>query len=156
MPIDRFFVEDQLILDSELVVEEQEFHHLAHVSRVRQGEIVEIVNGRGQLAEAEVIELQKRRARLHISTLKEELPSNAKLILVQAIVRPQRLDLIVEKGTELGMDVLLLFPGDRSERKGKIENLPDQLRPTAISALKQSGRLYLPEIKLMPPLSKIS
>lgn len=136
------------------MIEEQEFHHLAHVSRVRQGETIEIVNGAGQLAEAEVVELQKRRARLRISSLKEEPPSDSKKILVQAIVRPQRLDLILEKGTELGLDVLLLFPGERSERKGNMENLPGQLLPTAISALKQSGRLYLPEIRLVPPLSK--
>jgi 16S rRNA (uracil1498-N3)-methyltransferase len=58
----------------------------------------------------------------------------------------------LEKGTELGMSQLWLFPGQRSERKQLTESQLEHMRATSIAAMKQCGRLYLPSIELKPPL----
>lgn len=154
MPIDRFYTESVLKNDCEFFLEEQEFHHLYRVTRTREGEQIEIVNGKGQLAEANVERIEKRKALLKITQVIESPPSSFKRILIQAIPKLNRLEMIVEKGTELGMEELWLFPGERSEKKQLPENQLDRLKTISISAMKQCGRLYLPSIVLHPPLQK--
>lgn len=154
MPAERYFFEGELIEGSLMRLEEQEFHHLAHVMRAQIGETVEVVNGSGQLAQAQIKSLEKRQAELSIISVVSEHKSPFEIILAQAIPRLNRLDLILEKGTELGMTQLWLFPGTLSERKKISEQRLKRLRTITITALKQCGRLYLPQITLKPPIGQ--
>lgn len=122
------------------------------VMRARIGDTVELVNGRGLLAEATVVQMQRHACRLDITSTSTSKPDPFKLVVAQSLPRLNRLDTIVEKGTELGMHMLWLFPGERSERKELSEQQEQRLHSIAVSALKQSGRLYLPEIFVKPPL----
>src|SRR5690606_11541255 len=72
----------------------------------------------------------------------------------QAIPRSNRLETILEKGTELGVTSFWLFPADKSERTECKEEQLERYRLILISALKQCGRLFLPSIEWRPPLSK--
>lgn len=152
MPKERFFSPIPLINQAEVVLSEQEFHHLRHVMRMEEGEEVEIVNGQGVLAKGVIASIRKKEAHIELQTVNyTEKPVNT-LILYQALPRIQRLDFIVEKGTELGMTHLYLFPGDKSERKGLTDKQLQGLKEQAISALKQCGRLFLPEIAWFGPI----
>ncbi len=99
--------------------------------RIQEGEIIELVNGRNELAQAKLIEIEKKRARAEIVSVVKTEPSRP-IILCQALPRPNRLDTIIEKGTELGMTELRLFPGERSEKKNLSElNLNDLMRKSS-------------------------
>lgn len=150
MPADRFFTRSSLKTSS-LHLSGDEFHHLAHVMRMRIGETLELVNGKGELANAEVASLGKHEAELKITSYTSHPPSSTTLILAQAITRPASLEWIIEKGTELGVTEFWLFPGEYSEKKSP--STP-RLETIAINALKQCGRLYLPKIRLKPPLEE--
>lgn len=153
MPAERYFIEDSLETDS-VLVEEQEHHHLVHVMRAKKDDTIEIINGRGCLAEGVIKELSKKSARIEIISRHKESLTPRELILAQAIPRINRLDYIVEKCTELGITQLWLFPGILSERKELTPHQIERLRNLAIAAIKQSGRLWLPEIHLRPPLKE--
>jgi RsmE family RNA methyltransferase len=56
----------------------EEFHHLAKVMRVRVGETIEIVNGQGELAEAELLSLDKKSCELKILSHRK-VPPQSKL-----------------------------------------------------------------------------
>lgn len=144
MPHNRFFV-DQPLIRGETIDLKEEARHLK-VMRIREGETIEIVNGRHQLGFATV---QGKGATL---TAVEERPAPKALILCQAIPRMNRLDTIVEKGTELGMTELWLFPAERSEKKSLSKNQLERVAQITIAALKQCGRLDLPKIVVKPPL----
>lgn len=154
MPVDRFFIEGDLEPRAEIHLVGQEYHHLAHVTRAKGGDRVEVVNGKGDIAEAVVEAIKKKEAVLHIASVRKESPPTSNIILVQAIPRLNRLETIVEKGTELGMAQLWLFPGERSEKGSLTENQEERLRVIAISAMKQCGRLWLPIMKILPPLKQ--
>lgn len=154
MPIDRFFYDSPLTPQQEVHLEGKEFHHLVHVTRAKPDEVVELVNGKGQLAYASLKKTEKRHATLDIEKVLEEPKPSFFIILAQAIPRISRLDFIIEKGTELGLTELWLFPGHHSERKNLSENQLDRLRAITIAAMKQCGSLYLPKITLKPSLSK--
>ncbi len=152
MPAERYFI-DGALDNTRIVLEGQEHHHLVHVMRAKLGDRIELINGKGTLAEGVVEELSKKTARVEIHSIHHEIPPLPKIILAQAIPRIHRLDTIVEKGTELGMQELWLFPGILSERKELTSHQMERLRNMAIAAIKQSGRLWLPHIRLMPFLS---
>lgn len=154
MPVERFFFPDSLISDQQLAIEGSEFHHLVNVTRVKINEKIEIVNGLGDLAIGHVLSIGKKQALVSIDEVTSKPASPTEVILAQAIPRLNRLDFIVEKGTELGMTQLWLFPGKRSERKEFTPSQQERLHTVTVAAMKQCGRLYLPKIILMPSLKK--
>ncbi len=153
MPAERYYTEASLEEGSSVTLEGGEHHHVAHVMRSKEEEVVELVNGKGALAQAKIRSLKKRVVELELISKEQAPEEDRELILIQAIPRQGRLDTILEKGTELGVTSFWLFPGERGERKLKEQQI-QKLKSTLVSALKQCGRLYLPEIKLLPSLKK--
>lgn len=141
MPHDRFYSPDLETLSK------KELHHLQAVMKKQKGDSIEVVDGKGTLAKAKV---QGSTFQISSKTTEKSPPPGP--ILVQGLAHPQKLELIIEKGTELGATAFWLFPGDKGEKQNLTPNQNDRLQAKAISALKQSGRLFLPEIKLLPPL----
>lgn len=154
MPAERYFLETTFKVHEQHELKDAEFHHLSHVMRTRKGEMVELVNGKGALAHAMVQEIKKEKVLLQIEQVKQEDPHSYHLILAQALPKPNRLDFILEKGTELGVDSFWLFPGQRSAKKEFFPHQWERARTLTIAAMKQSGRLTLPEILLQPPLEE--
>lgn len=155
MPAERFFLEvGSFIQGEELSLEELEYHHLVHVMRARSGDKVQIVNGRGALADASVTRIEKKKAQLHVKEVMLVPEPTTHVILAQAMPRANRLDFILEKGTELGMTQLWLFPGVLSEKKNFTEHQIERMRSVTIAAMKQCGRLHLPCIMIKPPLAQ--
>lgn len=152
MPEKRFFL-DAPFKKGPHKLEGEEFHHLK-VMRCDEGDTIELVNGQNQLAEAAIARIEKNLAHLNLSEITNAPPPARQIILAQAYLRPKNLDLVIEKGTELGATSFWLFPADRSEKDSLSENQQQRLRTLTISALKQCGRLDLPTIIEMPPLAK--
>lgn len=152
MPAERFYTNNPIIVGSEVYLTGHERHHLVDVMRQRIGDRVEIVNGQGALAEAIYLRSDKQQAILRVENVEVMKPSRQRLILAQSIPRINRLDFIVEKGTELGMTDLWLFPAERSDRKSLTEHQVERLDAMAIAAMKQCGRLFLPKIEVKSPL----
>lgn len=146
MPENRYFVNVPLHKQTTLHLEGEEAIHLIRVMRKKVGDTVELVNGKYQLAHAIVSSVEKKEAELSIVDVKTHSPPKRKLILAQGMTKPANLDLIIEKGTELGATEFWLFPGDKSEKKSLSPHQSDRLHKISISALKQCGRLDLPEI----------
>lgn len=154
MPDNRFFVDALLEEDKIVVIQEQELHHLAHVMRIKPGETVEIVNGKNQLAQAQLLSLHKTKAELTIKKVETRKKPKKEIILAQALPRLNRLDFIIEKGTELNATAFWLFPGAESERKSLSQQQENRLIQISISSMKQCGRLDLPPLLFKPALSQ--
>lgn len=152
MPHHRYFLEGPFIQGAPLILEGSEFHHLVHVMRAQVNDTVELVNGNHQLAQAILITLQKDKAHLLISHLTEKFPPSYRLILAQALPKLTNLEWILEKGTEIGATHFWLYPGMLSEKTEVKPAQMDKLKSWVIGAMKQCGRLDLPEIILKPPL----
>ena len=156
MPLDRYYIDAPLCVGTEVHLTEDEAHHLLTVSKGRLGELVQLVNGKNVLASALIIKTGRNVATLAVKKVKEVPGPSHEIILAQAIPRINRLDMILEKATELGMTKLLLFPGEQSERPFLSENQQVRSKKIVINAMKQCGRLDLPQIHLMPPLREWS
>ncbi|QVL57151.1 MAG: 16S rRNA (uracil(1498)-N(3))-methyltransferase [Simkaniaceae bacterium] len=145
MPHDRFYIDAPLV--DTLSLEGEEFYHLSRVMRKREGVEIELVNGRNVLALARIESLQKNHAELSVLSVEEKEPHLPPLTLVQALPKLPNLELIIQKGTELGVSTFYLYHSALSEKKELTENQKRRLRLILIGAMKQCGRLDLPEIK---------
>ncbi len=153
MPAERFFID--AILEETLSLSGPEFHHLAHVMRIAPGEEVELVNGRGSLARAKVLSLSKHEAQLQVFSVTETPLLPPHLILAIPLLRPAKLELIIEKGTELGANAFWLYPAAHSDKSDLSPHQTERLHYIAIAAMKQSGRLDLPAIQLFDKLDAL-
>jgi len=152
MPAERYFYPNPIVQGQTITLDGEEFHHLVHVCRARAGESVEIVNGLGVLAKAKIEQIEKKQAVLQFSEITEQKTASPVLILAQGIPRMNHLELILEKGTELGMSEIWLFPAKLSDRKVFSENQMQRMRTILINAMKQCGRLRLPKLSIMGPV----
>lgn len=152
MPHYRFFYNSTFYKDEEIIISSDELHHL-HVMRKKLNENVEIINGKNQLAEAKIINLTPKSATLKITKIITKTPEKTKIILAQPLLRPQKLDLILEKGTELGIDEFILYPAEYSEIKEISKNREERINSILISAVKQCGRLDMPKVSIIDNIS---
>ncbi len=122
-----------------------EAHHLMHVLRMGPGELVEVFDGRGLVASAQVVAVRKRDVELRVVAARREVPPAREVILGTAVPKGDRFDWLIEKGTELGVTRVVPIVTARSSvdpRGGKL----DKLRQTVIAACKQCGRNHLLEL----------
>jgi 16S rRNA (uracil1498-N3)-methyltransferase len=155
MPYNRFFVDAPLTLHGTLTLPEEESHHILKVMRLKVGETFELINGQGFLAQAQLESIGKRDLICSIHKLSFKEKPKTSWIIAQAFLKPSSLELIVEKNTELGIDELWLFPAYYSEKSHLSSNQEKRLYTHRVSAIKQCGRLYLPQISIFDSLEKL-
>jgi 16S rRNA (uracil1498-N3)-methyltransferase len=152
MPSERYYLAEDLEPHDKKILKDSEFHHLAHVMRTRKGENIELINGKGALAKATVVDILKDQAVLILDDVQNSEKKNVKIILAQALPRQNRLEFVLEKGTELGVDEFWLFPGATSIKKEFYPSQIERAQTLTISAMKQCGRLTLPSIQIKPEI----
>ncbi|QIX59951.1 16S rRNA (uracil(1498)-N(3))-methyltransferase [Hymenobacter sp. BT18] len=137
-----FFAPD-LVLPT-YTLPEDESKHAVRVLRLAPGDAVVLVNGRGGVFQAEVAVADAKRCQLRI-TGEEQVPRRP--YHVHVAVAPtknlDRMEWLVEKATEIGVDTLTFLRCARSERR---ELKLERLEKIAVSALKQSGQAWLPQL----------
>lgn len=147
MPAERFFVDAPL--QDRVIISGLEFHHLAHVMRLKVGEQVELVNGKGDLASGTVLSLSKKEAIVEVLSLTHQDLPPPRFLLAIPIMRPSKLELVIEKCTELGADAFWIYPASHSDKETLSPHQQERLKSIAISAMKQCGRLDLPPIEIL-------
>lgn len=152
MPANRFFL-SKTLKQNEYLLEGTEATHLFQVMRGKVGDLVELVNGKGEYAQAEILTITKHQVQMKQISYDYTKPSSQDIILAQGMPRFSALEWIIEKGTELGVTEFWLFPAERSEKKSLSSTQIKRLEALTIQALKQCGRFYLPSITLKDPLS---
>ena len=150
----HFYIDVEEILPGAVVaLEESEFHHAKDVLRIGLGESVTLINGRGLVATGMVEVFERRRCLLRILS-SERKTHPPPVCLGLSLLRPNHLDIAIEKGTEVGVDLFVLFPAERSELKGVSSSLERRLEALLTAATKQSGRLFRPRIRMASSLSE--
>ena len=148
----RFFCES---IQTESVLDPVESHHLCRVLRAQKGTAIELFDGKGTLAEGIVERTDKKNALIRTLTITQTPPPTSdRVILAVSFAKGQRFDWLVEKCTELGADHIAAVHFKRSVKLGK-DTAMKRYRKIAVTAAKQSGRLFLPAI-VAPAFYRIS
>ncbi len=155
MPHNRFYIDHEFTKNSSISLTGDEHHHIK-VMRAKKEDLVELVNGKGSLATAEILEIKKNETLLSIKSVILKKEDENKLVLVQSLIKPHRLEFVLEKSVELGISEFWIFSADYSEKQNISENKLNRMNLILISAMKQCGALYLPSIKFFDSLEEVS
>jgi 16S rRNA (uracil1498-N3)-methyltransferase len=152
----RIHVELPLAPGVELALPAQAGEHIVRVLRLAADDPLTLFNGDGNDYPATIQSVGKRSVVVRVdSTQPLANESPLALTLAQGIARGEKMDLIVQKATELGVARIVPLLTERSEVKldaGRAEKRLLHWRAVAASACEQSGRARLPEIVPARPL----
>lgn len=142
---DRFYAESLEPGDREFVLEGAEVHHLRSVARRRIGDRIALINGRGLTAHGTIQQLDRHTAVIVIDQV-EQRPEARGLTMGCALPKGDRAEWLVEKCTELGVQIIIPISTERSIVEPRDSKL-DKLRRVAVEACKQCGRPWLMTIE---------
>lgn len=139
----RFLVSESLSAGAHLRLSPEESRHVTRVMRLVPGDCVLLTDGKGQEAEARLLRADKSGALMEVLGVRRAEARPFRLELLQATLKGPRMDWLVEKATELGVDSLCVVDSDfavagaRAARWARV----------AQAAIKQSGSPRLPGIR---------
>jgi 16S rRNA (uracil1498-N3)-methyltransferase len=128
---------------------EEESHHLVNVLRKKEGDIIRLINGKGIEFFAKIIEIQKKNKKVKVELIKvarTEPAPKKEIVALVPLLKGGKTEFLIEKGVELGITLFIPFESDFTVAKPK-PKLKQRLESKMISALKQCGRLWKPEIE---------
>lgn len=125
----------------------EEFHHAVRVVRVLAGEKVEVFNKEGSNAAGLVTHVGSNFVRIAVASILGSRESELGIELALALIHPDKFELVLQKGTELGVKRFRPAITDRTEtRLERVAGKADRWRKIVLEAVKQSGRSRIPEI----------
>jgi 16S rRNA (uracil1498-N3)-methyltransferase len=131
-----------------IVVAGDEYHHLVHVLRARTGTAITVMNGSGGIYEATVERIGRGEAVLRLRSY-EQTGEPPPVDMALPLTKAHRLDVAVEKCTEIGVRRFIPFIAERGVWRGdeaEGEQKRERLLRKVIAACKQSGRSHFPSI----------
>ncbi|HWW19687.1 MAG TPA: 16S rRNA (uracil(1498)-N(3))-methyltransferase [Steroidobacteraceae bacterium] len=152
----RCYVAGPLHAGDTLSLPEGASTHLGRVLRARVNDAVTLFNGQGGEYEAQILTIDRHSVRVRIGAhVAVERESPLRLTLLQSIARGEKMDLIVQKATELGVSAIVALQAERSVVRLGDEahrKRAEHWRAIAVSACEQCGRNRIPTIEVVADL----
>ncbi len=158
----RIFLPPEILASEQIVITGDHARHLSLVLRVKPDEPLTIFDGNGFKYSCKVVHVHKKE--VIAKKIKKEpysVESDVSITLAQGIAKGEKMDFIIQKSTELGVNKIIPLITKRSQVRHteKIE----RWRKIALSASQQSGRDKVPQIDkpisfkefLYPALEKV-
>ena len=152
MRLTRVYVDAVLESGAQLILTGSAASHLTRVLRLRPKAALTLFNGRGGEYAASIERVQRSEVQVAIGAHEPiERESPFPLTLAQGVSRGERMDLVVQKATELGVARLVPLLTERSIVRldeEQSDRKSSHWRAVAIAACEQCGRNRLPEVAL--------
>ncbi|MFT3739609.1 MAG: 16S rRNA (uracil(1498)-N(3))-methyltransferase [Breznakibacter sp.] len=128
--------------ENNYTLSEEESNHCINVLRHRTSHSIAVTDGKGNLYEGIIVDAHHKRCRISVERTS---PHTSLLPYLHIAIAPtkniERLEWFIEKSTEIGISEITLLLCQHSERK---QVRLDRLEKILVSAMKQSGSLFLP------------
>jgi 16S rRNA (uracil1498-N3)-methyltransferase len=137
------------LTDDILLLDGPEGRHAAVVRRLRVGEVVDLVDGRGGRVTGSLLGVTKGSVTVQVRDRTAEAAPSPRLTLVQGLAKGDRGELAVELATEVGVDRIIPWAADRCIVKwdgDRGTKALERWRSTAREAAKQSRRAWFPSV----------
>lgn len=147
----KFFVKSNQIKNNKIEIINEDVNHIANVLRCKIGDKLNICNiDNGENYEAEIIQINKDSIDLKIiKDIESESESNIHINILQGLPKADKMELIIQKSTELGVKEITPVNMERCVVKvnGKDEARKiERWQKIAEVAAKQSGRDIIPKV----------
>ena len=149
--MNRFFIDNIKFFDNCIILNDSlQLHHLRDVLRIKPSEKVVVFDNSGNEYIVLVVEVGPLSAKLELIERKIHDDSGIKITVACAIPKHARMDDIIDKLTQLGVECIIPLETERVivklNKQKKLERLA-RWKNIALSAAKQSQRNKLPVVK---------
>lgn len=157
--VSRFYVRPEDVKGDEIRVSSKEAHHIIDVMRLIPGDGIVAFDGTGKEYIGKILSASKCGLNIKIekvNSIKEK--KNVHITLAQSLPKKAKMDFIVEKAAELGVDEIIPLATERtivrlSEEKELQKS--QHWQNIAISASKQCARLDIPKIRAILKFNEV-
>ncbi|MBM7645807.1 16S rRNA (uracil1498-N3)-methyltransferase [Scopulibacillus daqui] len=146
----RYFVNKEQISEQTITLLADDAKHIQKVMRMNPGDRLICADNEGNVY---LCEIQSLESDCITAVIKKQLEENAELpihvTIVQGLPKGDKLEFIVQKGTECGARAFIPLKAERSISKwavNKVDKKLSRLKKIAKEAAEQSHRTYIPEI----------
>ncbi len=151
------FINPDSLLDNIVTLSPEESHHLARVLRVDVGQELTLFDGEGTRAEGVITRVDKKGVEAKITARETIAPPAVEITLIQAVCKPDRFELILQKATELGVrSIQPVVTQNASLPAGKIEKMIERGEAIIRNAAQQCGTAWMPQFLPLKRLTEVS
>jgi 16S rRNA (uracil1498-N3)-methyltransferase len=158
MEVRRVFVDRLKIKNGLALLQGPMYKYVVTVLRKAVGERIDLIDGKGYLYRCTIMSIKGREVSLKVLDA-ERRPEEKrpKVTLCVSPIKGPRMDWLVEKATELGVDRIIpaIFKRTVARIESKEKEKYERWRRITIEASRQSGRFSLPEVVEPMPLRGI-
>lgn len=144
----HFFTDPSLISETGVTLIGPDAHHL-QVRRARPGDVIHVGDGAGRVVEAVIDSIDGKQVTANVQDSTFVAPPLTRLTVFQGLAKAGKVDWVVEKLVELGVDEVVVFAAGRSVPKwdaSKAQAVRARWERVAHAASKQSRRAWLPVV----------
>ncbi|MGG1686324.1 16S rRNA (uracil(1498)-N(3))-methyltransferase [Pseudalkalibacillus sp. NRS-1564] len=155
----RYFISASQVQDDHVTIEGEDVKHISKVMRMTVGDniICCTEDGKSALCELEEINSDLIKA-VPLEWLEEQKKLPVHVTIVQGLPKGDKLETVIQKGTELGADQFIPFKAERSIVKWdeqKSAKKLQRLKKIAKEAAEQSHRTTIPLIEMPHSISSL-
>ncbi len=144
----RFYIYEKISAETASITDADQLHHLRDVLRLKPGDSVTVFDIDGNEFLTEISSLDRKQAALKILSRNPAKPSKTKITIACAVPKKAKMDDVIDKLTQLGVDEIVPLETERSIVKLAENELSrrERWQKIAINAAEQSRRNTLPVI----------
>ena len=153
----RFFVSPETLQNDPVIIESDVHHHLRNVLRVKPGARIMLLDGGGRYCSTEIIAVNAKQTTARVLNRGNKPQPGLKITLMQALPKGDKFDLVLQKGTELGVhrfQPILTEHAVPSLTPERIKKKALRWQRIVSEAARQSRRYTLPEVAQPQPLEQ--
>jgi len=141
MALHFFYIAEFDTSIKEIVLDEDTSRHVVQVLRMKEGEKLNLTDGKGNLITAEVTDAHKKYCSVKIEATSHELRATRQItIAISLLKNTSRFEWFLEKATEIGISQIIPLICERTEKQ---KFRYDRMKGICISAMLQSQQTWL-------------
>ena len=144
----RFFISSDQVTGARIIISGEDVRHISAVLRMKPGDMLSLCDGQGMEYTVRIVDAGRAEVRTEIVSRSERMPGYPRIILGQGMPKSDKMDLIVQKATELGVSSIVPIVTERTIVKVRDEEKRvSRWQKIAREAAMQSNRPDIPLVE---------
>lgn len=151
----RIYTPEPFAPGDRIAIRGDELHHAARVVRVREGEEVELFDGKGIAAHGVITAVEHDRLTVNVLTIIDAREARLSITLAMSIIALDKFELVLQKATELGVRSIVPIVTERVDiRAERYRGKQERWERIVFEAVKQCGRARTPQLEAPLPFAE--
>ncbi len=152
-----FYADAHFVPGQQLILEQNDAHHLQKSLRAHTGDTIEVTNGKGFIAEGCISALKRNAAIIDIKNVREIPPCPTRMIMGLGLGKWPRMEDAIEKLTEMAIGSIWIYQGEFTgfQHDGELNRKHNRILKIMIEAMKQAHHPFLPDIRFFKTITSL-